>query len=301
MPELPDLTIYVERLAAMLGGHVLSKVRVGSPFVLRTADPPISVIEGKKLCSVRRIGKQVVLQFGRNLFVVIHLMIGGRLRWKKAGVALPRRGGLLAFDFSHGTLQLTEAGTKRRASVHVIKGRNALASFDRGGLEVMEASVSEFCDVIRRENHTIKRTLTDPRLVSGIGNTYSDEILHRARLSPVALTSRLTDEQIGRLHAACCEVLTKWTEQLRDEVGDAFPNKVTAFRKGMAVHGRYRFSCPACSAPVQRIVQDKVECNYCPTCQTGGKLLADRALSRLLKGDWPKSLEELEERLAGAG
>ena len=297
MPELPDVTVYVERLAALAGGDTLTAVRVANPFVLRTAEPPINALVGKRLAGVERLGKRLVMRFGRDWFVVIHLMIAGRLRWKSSRAPLPRKVGLCAFDFGRGTLLLTEAGTTRRASVHLVRGRKALAAFDRGGIEVLGASPQDFASAIRRENHTLKRTLTDPRLLSGIGNTYSDEILHRAGLSPVQLTSRLTDDQIEALRRATCEVLEHWTQSLRDEVGEGFPDKVTAFREGMAVHGRYRQPCPTCSTPVQRIVQGKVECNYCPSCQTGGKLLADRALSRLLRGDWPRTLEEMDERV----
>lgn len=296
MPELPDVTVYVERLSSMVVGDCVTKIRVASPFVLRTADPPIATIEGERLAAVERLGKRVVMRFGRDLFVVVHLMIAGRLLWRKVGSALSRKNGLAAFDFGRGTLLFTEAGTTRRASIHVVRGRKALGAFDRGGLEVFGASSEAFRAVVRSENHTIKRTLTDPRLFSGIGNAYSDEILHHARLSPVKLTSRLSDEELDRLQVSACEVLDKWTKVLREEVGDGFPEKVTAFREGMAVHGRYRMPCPACATPVQRIVQGKVECSYCPTCQTEGKLLADRALSRLLRGDWPKTLEEMEER-----
>lgn len=296
MPELPDVTVYVERLSAMVVGDTLTKVRVASPFVLRTAEPPVSSLEGTKLVGVERLGKRIVLRFGRDLFAVIHLMIAGRLRWRPVGTALPRKAGLLAFDFSRGAMLLTEAGTQRRASVHVVKGRKVAGEFDRGGLEVFGASTEAFREVIRAENHTVKRAMTDPRLLSGIGNSYSDEILHRARLSPVKLTSRMSDEEIERLRLASVAVLEHWTAVLRKEVGDGFPEKVTAFREGMAVHGRYGKACPDCGTAVQRIVQGKVECNYCPTCQTGGKLLADRGLSRLLKGDWPRTLEEMEER-----
>lgn len=296
MPELPDVTVYVERLLALAGGDTLTAVRVGNPFVLRTAQPPVDALVGKRLTGVERLGKRVVMRFGRDWFVVLHLMIAGRLRWKPPGIPLPRKVGLCAFDFSRGTLLLTEAGTTRRASIHLVRGRKSLADFDRGGLEVQGASPQDFASVVRRENHTLKRTLTDPRLLSGIGNAYSDEILHRAKLSPVQLTSRLTDDQVETLRRAICEVLENWTQELRDEVGEGFPEKVTAFREGMAVHGRYRRPCPVCATPVQRIVQGKVECNYCPSCQTGGKLLADRALSRLLRGDWPKTLEEMDER-----
>jgi len=295
MPELPDIQLYLDALAARVAGQPLERVRLASPFVLRSVDPPVSAVEGRTVAGLRRLGKRIVLDMGEGLFVVLHLMIAGRLRWEPRGKAVPKRLGLAAFDFPGGTLLLTEAGTKKRASLHVVRGEAALAAHDRGGLEVLDAGLDAFREAVTRENHTLKRALTDPRLVSGVGNAYSDEILHRARLSPLKLTSRLTGEEIARLHAAARDVLLDWIARLREEAGDAFPAKVTAFRDGMAVHGRFGQPCPDCGTLVQRIVYADNECNYCPTCQTGGKLLADRGLSRLLREDWPKSLEELEE------
>jgi formamidopyrimidine-DNA glycosylase len=295
MPELPDIQIYLDALAARVVGQPLERVRLASPFVLRSVDPPLSEAESRIVAGLRRLGKRIVFDLGDELFLVLHLMIAGRLRWEPRGKAVPRRLGLAAFDFPGGTLFLTEAGTKKRAALHVVRGEAALAAHDRGGLEVLDAGLDAFREAVTRENHTLKRALTDPRLVSGIGNAYSDEILHRARLSPLKLTSRLTDEEIARLHGAAGATLADWIARLRAETGDGFPRKVTAFRDGMAVHGRYGQPCPDCGTPVQRIVYADNECNYCPGCQTGGKLLADRGLSRLLREDWPKSLEELEE------
>lgn len=297
MPELPDVLVYVERLAALGAGRVLERVRVASPFVVRTFDPPLSELSGLRVLGVERIGKRIVLAFERDLFLVIHLMIAGRLRWRERGAPLPKKLGLLALDFEHGTLLFTEASTKKRASVHVVRGRAALEPFDRGGIEPLEASLPDFAAALRRENRTLKRALTDPRLVSGVGNAYSDEILFHARLSPVRLTRQLDDEEIARLLSATRDTLRVWIERTRAEVADGFPEKVTAFRDGMAVHGRYGQPCPVCATKVQRIRFAENEVNYCPRCQTGGKLLADRGLSRLLKGDWPKSIDELEERL----
>jgi len=273
-------------------------VRLASPFVLRSVDPPVREVEGRRVVAVRRLGKRIVLALEGGLFVVIHLMIAGRLRWRPPGTKTPGRIGLAAFDFPGGTLLLTEAGSKRRASLHLVRGEAALAGFDRGGLEPLETSLAGFRDRLVSESHTLKRALTDPRLFSGIGNAYSDEILHRARLSPVALTRRLDDDGIERLYGAVRAVLVEWTDRLRREAGDGFPENVTAFRDGMAVHGRCREPCPICGTPVQRIRYADNETNYCPACQTGGRLLADRGLSRLLKADWPRSLEEMEERLA---
>ena len=295
MPELPDITVYIEALGRVALGHRLERVRVASPFLVRTFDPPLTAIEGTRVVSVERLGKRIVLGFEDDLFVVLHLMIAGRLRWRKPGATLARRVGLMALDFAAGSLILTEASKKKRASLHVVSGREALAAHDPGGLDVLTCDLGAFGDVVRRENHTLKRTLTDPRVLDGIGNAYSDEILHRARLSPVRWTDRLTDEEIARLFVAARATLEEWTSRLRAEVGDGFPDKVTAFREGMAVHGRYGQPCPACDAPVQRIVRADNEVNYCPTCQTGGKLLADRSLSRLLRGDWPRTVEELEQ------
>jgi len=298
MPELPDIVVYVEALERRILGQPLERVRLASPFVLRSVDPPVREAEGRRVVAVRRLGKRIVLALEGGLFVVIHLMIAGRLRWRPPGAKTPGRIGLAAFDFPGGTLLLTEAGSKRRASLHLIRGEAALAGFDRGGLEPLETSLAGFRDRLVSESHTLKRALTDPRLFSGIGNAYSDEILHRARLSPVALTRRLDDDGIERLYDAARAVLVEWTDRLRREAGDGFPENVTAFHDGMAVHGRFREPCPICGTPVQRIRYADNETNYCPACQTGGRLLADRGLSRLLKEDWPRSLEEMEERLA---
>jgi formamidopyrimidine-DNA glycosylase len=298
VPELPDVVVYVERLAPRVVGQRLERVRLASPFVLRSADPPIGAAEGKAVRAVRRLGKRIVFALEDDLFLVLHLMIAGRLAWAKRGAKVPGKIGLAALDFPAGTLLFREASTKKRASMHLVRGEEALRQFDRGGLEVLDATLAEFRAVLERENHTVKVALIDPTLFSGIGNAYSDEILHRARLSPVKLTSRLTPEETEALFQATRDVLEEWTERLRREVGEGFPNEgVTAFREGMAVHGRYKQPCPDCGSPVQRIVRGDHETNYCATCQTGGKLLADRALSKLLKGDWPKTLEELEERL----
>lgn len=296
MPELPDVTVYRERLVALLGGHVLQQLRLRSPFVLRSVDPPPAALHGQRLHDVERLGKRLVFVFADERFLVLHLMIAGRLQWHPGGPPLANRIELAALEFDHGTLVLTEAATKKRASLHVVQGRSGLAAFDRGGLEVQEASPAQFAERLRRENRTLKRALTDPTLFSGIGNAYSDEILHAARLSPVALTSRLSDGEVERLRVAIVATLAHWTGILRREAGDGFPRKVTAFRDGMAVHGRYGKPCPDCGSPVQRIRYADNECNYCVTCQCGGRLLADRGLSTLLKKDWPKTLEELEER-----
>jgi len=299
MPELPDIEMYLSALGPRILGHRLDAVRIASTFLLRTVDPPVSGVVGQTIASLRRLGKRVVLGLQGDYFLVLHLMIAGRLWWKAAGAALPGRRGLAAFDFPNGTLLLTEAGTTHRASLHVVRGAAALAALDPGGLEPLEASPEAFRAALTRENHTLKRALTDPRLLSGIGNAYSDEILHAARLSPLQLTSRLSDEEIARLYEATQRTLTAWVERLRDETKQAWPEKVTAFREGFAVHGRYRQPCPVCGSPVQRIRYASNEANYCARCQTGGRLLADRALSRLLKNDWPRSLEELEARERG--
>ncbi len=299
MPELPDVTVYRERIEALLAGHVLDAVRVGSPFLVRTVEPPLRTVHGWKLLAVHRLGKRLILELDGELFLVLHLMIAGRLRWHPPGKALAGKQAQAAFDFAHGCLVLTEAGTKKRASLHVVQGRAALAAFDRGGLEIEAADAATFAMVVRRENRTLKRALTDPTLFAGIGNAYSDEILHAARLSPVVLTSRLTAAEVEGLRVACVQVLQQWTEQLRREVGNGFPDKVTAFRPGMAVHGRFGEPCPVCQSPVQRIRYADNECNYCATCQCGGRLLRDRGLSMLLKKDWPKTLAELEERRRG--
>jgi formamidopyrimidine-DNA glycosylase len=296
MPELPDVTVYVEHLERLLEGQTLRRVRLASPFVLRSVQPPLAAVEDRRLLVVSRLGKRLVFSFEGNLFFVVHLMIAGRLRWREAGAPIPKKLGLLALDFDAGTLLLTEASPKKRAWVRVVAGEDALASLDPGGLEPLEATSEAFAERLRSENHTLKRALTDPRLFSGIGNAYSDEILHRAKLSPVALTSRLSEVDVTRLHAGVRDTLLEWTDRLRRDAGDGFPEKVTAFRPEMAVHGKFGKPCPACGTPVQRIVYADNETNYCPTCQTGGKLLADRSLSRLLHGDWPKSLEEMEER-----
>ena len=297
MPELPDVVVYLEALERRILGRALVAVRLLSPFVLRTVEPPVAALYGRRVLQLRRMGKRIVLGFEDDLFLVIHLMIAGRLRWGQPGAKAPGKIGLAAFDFDGGTLLLTEAGSKRRASLHVVAGNAALAEFQRGGLEPLEVSEAEFAARLRLESHTLKRGLTDPRLFSGIGNAYSDEILHRARLSPLKLTGRLTDEETARLYVATRAVLTEWTERLRRESGDGFPEKVTAFREGMAVHGRFGQPCPACGTRVQRIRYAENETNYCPSCQTEGRLLADRGLSRLLKEDWPRSLDELDERL----
>ncbi|PYP35596.1 MAG: formamidopyrimidine-DNA glycosylase [Gemmatimonadetes bacterium] len=298
MPELPDIALYLGALAPRVVGSRLERLRIASPFLLRTAEPPVADLAGRQVVAVRRIGKRIVLAFDGDTFVVLHLMIAGRLHWKPAGAPIPRRAGLAAFDFPNGTLLLTEAGSKHRASLHVVRGREALAAHDRGGLDVLTATLEQFREALVRESHTLKRALTDPRLFDGIGNAYSDEILHAARLSPLRLTTQLTADEVERLFRAVRDTLVTWMERLRTQMGDAFPEKVTAFREGMAVHGRFRKPCPVCGSPVQRIRYAENEVNYCATCQTGGRLLADRSLSRLLKQDWPRSLEEWEERAA---
>lgn len=295
MPELPDIDIYIEALDKRILGHTLQSVRLKSPFLLRTAEPPISTVEGKKVEELRRLGKRIAIGLQDELWLILHLMIAGRLHWQEQGSPRLGKRSLAAFDFSTGTLTLTEAGSKKRASLHLVHGEDGLGAHDPGGLEVLEADLDAFHAAITHENHTIKRALTDPRLFSGIGNAYSDEILHRARLSPVAITQKLGAEGIERLYHVTRETLIEWIERLRTEAGEGFPEKVTAFRDGMTVHGRYGKPCPDCSAPVQRIRYATNETNYCPRCQTGGRLLADRALSRLLKKDWPRSLEELEQ------
>lgn len=301
MPELPDIEVYVRALNRRILGQTLEGVRIRSVFLLRSVDPPLSSVFGRKTLEVRRLGKRIVFGLEDELFLILHLMIAGRLRWGKRGAGIAGRVGLAAFDFSSGTLLLTEAGSKRRASLYVARGAAGLADHDPGGLEVLEADRNEFENRLTLRNHTLKRALTDPRLFSGIGNAYSDEILHAAGLSPFRRTSQLGRDEIERLFSCCREVLGSWSAKLLEEAGDDFPKKVTAFREGMAVHGRYRRPCPACGAPIQRIVYAENECNYCPGCQTGGKLLADRALSKLLREDWPRSLEELESRLPGRG
>jgi len=293
MPELPDITVYIEAIGRRAAGHVVRSARLLSLFVLRTVDPPLSELEGKRVVGAERIGKRIVIALEGDLFLVVHLMIAGRFRWLAPGKKPPGRISLFALGFDHGTLLLTEAGTKRRASLHLVRGRASLRQFDRGGLDVFAATEQEFAQRLRSENHTLKRSLTDPRLFDGIGNAYSDEILHRARLSPLKLTGKMGDAEVARLFSATRATLGEWTERLRAQVSDGFPEKVTAFREGMAVHGRYREPCPDCGAPVQRIRYADNETNYCARCQTEGRLLADRALSRLLREDWPRSIDEL--------
>ena len=295
MPELPDITIYVEQLERRIVGQTLEKLEIAKPFVLRTFDPPVAEVVGTAVIGVRRMGKRIVLALEGERFIVIHLMIAGRLRWRAPAAKLPPKGSILAkLAFASGVLVLTEAGTTRRASMHLVRGEDALRQFDRGGLEVLSAPLAEFAARLRSENHTLKRALADPRLFGGIGNAYSDEILHRARLSPVMLTRRLGDAEIERLFAATRATLEEWTSRLRAEAGESFPEKVTAFRAEMAVHGRYGEPCRVCEAPVQRIRYASNETTYCARGQTGGKLLADRALSRLLGKDWPKSIDDIE-------
>jgi formamidopyrimidine-DNA glycosylase len=294
MPELPDITTYLDALRRHAAGTRLQSLAVVNPFVLRSVEPPPAVIAGKVLLEVERLGKRIILGFEDEVFVVLHLMIAGRLRWRSSGRAVAPRMVLARFAFTGGTLFLTEAGKKRRASLHLVRGRAGLAAFDRGGLEVLESDAAAFAARLRSERHTLKRALTDPRLFSGIGNAYSDEILHRARLSPLAMTSRMDDEAVAGLHCATVAVLAEWIERLRLECGEAFPETVTAFREGMAVHGRYGQPCPDCGAPVQRIRYAANETNYCARCQTGGRRLADRGLSRLLREDWPRSMDEVE-------
>ena len=296
MPELPDITLYVEALVRRVEGATLESARVHGPALLRTAIPPLAAAEGRRVGGVRRLGKRVVLGLEGELFLILHLMIAGRLHWSDAGAPPGRARALARFQFTSGTLTLSEAGTRKRAALHVVQGEAALAQHDPGGLEVLEASPEQFRARLAAASHTLKRALTDPRIFSGIGNAYSDEILHRARLSPVKLAGRLTETEHARLFAAAQATLLGWTERLRAQTGDRFPERVTAFREGMAVHGRYREPCPVCGAPIQRIVFAAHETNYCAPCQTQGRLLADRALSRLLHSDWPRTLEELEER-----
>ncbi len=298
MPEYPDLECYLTALDARVKGAVLERVRLASPFVLRTVEPPLSSIFGKQVTGFRRIGKRLVFELEGGSFLVIHLMVAGRLFWKEKGAKIPGRAGLAAFDFPNGSLILTEVSTKKRASIHLVHGEAALKQIDRGGLEVMSAHLDQFAERLRSENHTLKRSLTDPRLFSAIGNAYSDEILHRAKLSPVKQTKQLTGEEIARLYEATREVLAEWKARLITEVGDGWPEKVTAFRPEMAVHGKHKQPCPVCGALVQRIVYAENETNYCAKCQAQGRLLADRSLSRLLKDDWPTTLDELDEYVA---
>jgi len=294
MPELPDIVVYIEALEKRILGQTLEHVRVASPFLLRTAAPPLQSVEGKRVRELRRIGKRIAMGLEDDLWLVLHLMIAGRLHWRERGVKVSRPRGLAAFDFPNGSLLLTEAGSKKRASLHVVAGEAGLQSLDPGGLEVLDADLETFAAALKSSNHTLKRALTDPRMFSGIGNAYSDEILFDAGLSPVALTQKLKDEEIRRLFETIRTTLLRWVEELRSEAGDKFPEKVTAFREGMAVHGRYKQACVRCGAKVQRIRYASNETNYCARCQTGGKLLADRALSRLMREDWPRTLEELE-------
>lgn len=300
MPELPDIELYLHALRSRLVDEKVAKVHVPSPFVVRSFEPPIRELEGRTILGFRRLGKRVVFELDDALFLVIHLMIAGRFRWfegvRKRGKGPRRKYDLFEIDTADATLVLTEAGSKRRASLYLVRGEEALAEHDPGGIDVLDCSLAAFHEALVRENHTLKRTLTDPHVYSGIGNAYSDEILHDAQLSPVKWTTRLSDEEVARLHTSTQAVMKLWKEKLIAETGDSFPEKVSAFRAGMAVHGRYKHPCPRCEAPVQRIVRGKSEVNYCPACQTGGKLLADRALSRLLRGDWPKTLDALEER-----
>ena len=296
MPELPDLTVYLEALEARIVGQRLERVLIRSPFLLRTAEPPIESVQGKRVNEVRRIGKRLAIGLEGDLWLVFHLMIAGRLHWTERGTASSKRAALARLEFGNGVLTLTEAGTKRRASLHLIHGEEALRRQDPGGIEVLQSNLAQFAGRLRSENHTLKRALTDPKLFSGIGNAYSDEILHAARLSPVMLTSRIDDAEVARLYAAIREQLEFWSERLRREAGAKFPEKVTAFRKDMAVHGRFRQPCPVCGTPVQRIRYAENETNYCARCQTGGRLLADRSLSRLLKDDWPRDIDALDRQ-----
>jgi formamidopyrimidine-DNA glycosylase len=295
MPELPDITLYLERLAPLVVGETLAGVRLGNPFLLRSVEPPLAAAAGQRVTGLRRIGKRIVFALTGDLFLVLHLMVAGRLRWRPAGAAIPRRNGLAAFDFSTGTLLLTEASSKKRASLQLVRGEAALDGLDPGGLEVLTASLADFRTALARESHTLKRTLTDPAIFSGIGNAYSDEILHRAGMSPFKRSTELTADESARLYQATRDTLAEWIDRLRHDT-PAFPDKVTAFRPEMAVHGRFGLPCPRCGAPVQRIVYAENEANYCATCQTGGRLLADRALSRLLRDDWPRTVAALEER-----
>jgi len=296
VPELPDILLYLRALEPRIVGRQATGVRLASPFLLRSVEPPLSAIESRTIVGLRRLGKRVVIEAQDELFLVFHLMIAGRFRWKPPRAPIPGKVGLFALDFEHGTLVLTEAGSKRQASLYVVEGEDALARHDPGGLEVMEADLPRFAEALRRDNHTLKRALTDPHLFSGIGNAYSDEILHAARMSPFKQTGNMNDEEVRRLYDAVRVTLSNWTARLQRDAGENFPEKVTAFREGMAVHGRYGQPCPDCGAPVQRVVYAANEANYCANCQTGGRLLADRSLSRLLKDDWPRTLEELERK-----
>ena len=294
MPELPDILLYLSALESRVVGQPIQRFRLASPFLLRSVTPPLMAAEGRRVIALRRLGKRIVFELDGGIFLVFHLMIAGRFRWRSSGAPIPARLGLAAVDFPNGTLVLTEAGSKRQASLHVVEGETALARHNPGGLEVLDASLDAFADALTRENHTLKRALTDPRLFSGIGNAYSDEILHAARLSPLKLTAQLTADEVRRLHVAVQTTLRAWIERLQRDSAESFPEKVTAFHAEMAVHGRFRKPCPVCGSPVQRIVYATNESNYCATCQTGGRLLADRSLSRLLKDDWPRRIEDLE-------
>jgi formamidopyrimidine-DNA glycosylase len=296
VPELPDILLYLHALRPRIVGRRVTRVRLASPFLLRSIDPPLSAVEDKTVVDLHRLGKRVVIELDDELFLVFHLMIAGRFRWKEPGTRIPGKVGLFALDFEHGALILTEAGSRRQASLYVVKGREALAHHDPGGVEVLDADLETFAAVLRRRNYTLKRALTDPHLFSGIGNAYSDEILHAARLSPFKQTGSLSDDEVRRLYEGTRVTLNQWIARLRQETGDAFPEKVTAFREGMAVHGRYGQPCPDCGSPVQRIVYAANEANYCASCQTAGRLLADRSLSRLLREDWPRTLDELERK-----
>jgi formamidopyrimidine-DNA glycosylase len=296
MPELPDILLYLHALRPRVVGHRVQRIRLVSPFLLRSVDPPLATIGGRTIVDLHRLGKRIVFEAEGDVFLVFHLMIAGRFRWKAAGAAVPGKVGLLAMDFDHGTLVMTEAGTKRQASLYVVHGREALDRHNPGGLEVLEATLDAFSTALTLENHTLKRALTDPHVFSGIGNAYSDEILHAARLSPFKQTGSLSDDETRRLYEATRATLVQWTTQLQAETGEDFPDKVTAFREGMAVHGRFGKPCPVCGSPVQRIVYAANEANYCVTCQTGGRLLADRSLSRLLREDWPRTLADLERK-----
>ena len=295
MPELPDIAIYLEALDRFVVGSRIERIRIAGVSLLGSYDPPIEAAHGKTVTGLRRLGKRIVFELEDGLFIVLHLMISGRLRWIDRGVTIPKRVGLAAFDFPNGSILLTEQSTKKRATLHLVRGEEALAGHDRGGLEVLDATGEEFAEALLAARHTVKRALTDQRLFSGIGNAYSDEILHRAKMSPFKLTSKMTRAEAVALHEATVAVLTEWTDRLRDELGDEFPDKVTAFHDEMAVHGKFKQKCPVCGSPIQRVVYATAnELNYCPGCQTDGKILADRSLSRLLKGDWPKTLEDLE-------
>jgi formamidopyrimidine-DNA glycosylase len=300
MPELPDIALYLHALEERIVARRVSAIRLASPFLLRSVDPPLSSVVGRSITALHRLGKRIVFEIEGDVFLVVHLMIAGRFRWRPPGARIPGKIGLLAVDFEHGTLILTEAGTRRRASLHVVAGRAGLAEHDPGGLDVLGADVGAFRSALQESNHTLKRALTDPHLFSGIGNAYSDEILHAARLSPFKQTGSLTDEEVQRLYDATRQTLTQWIARLQAEAGDAFPEKVTAFHDGMAAHGRYGQPCPTCGALIQRIVYADNESNYCANCQTAGRLLADRSLSRLLRDDWPRTLEELEWKRRGS-